>query len=693
MPITATADSWLIETANTAYAFGLDSAGYLVHRYWGVRLPNTNDYAAPPAVQPSDSFNALATLLQEEYPAYAGPIYREPCLKLSFADGVRDTVIGFERAEVAGDTLKLTLRDTAYPLTIMLHYRVHAEVDLIERWVTLTNTGSATIVIERALSAQWHAPEGGIYRLSYLTGRWFDEFQLRREPLEKGVKLLESRRLTTSHHASPWFALDRGGASEDQGDVWFGALAWSGNWKLLAEATDFGATRVSIGLNDWDFAWRLEPAATFSTPPSLAGYTNAGFGAASRALHRYVRDSVVPHGPVLHKVLYNSWEATFFAVDVASQAQLAERAAAMGVELFVVDDGWFKGRNDDFAALGDWTPDPIKFPRGLHPLIEQVNGLGMEFGLWVEPEMVSANSDLYRAHPDWVIHFPTRARSEMRNQLILNLARSDVQEYLIATLDTLLAENNIRFIKWDMNRNVSEPGWPEYAGEQRELWVRYVEGLYRVWGTLRKRHPHVTWQSCSGGGGRADVGILKLADQIWTSDNTHAAARLEIQDGFSQMLPALTMEAWVTDVDRGKLPLEFRFHVSMCGTLGVGGHLMRWAENELVAAKRLISEYKAVREIIQLGDLYRLRSPHEHAFSALQYVSRDQANSVVFAFRTHIARPAILPPLYLRGLDPAATYSIEGYGTRTGQAWMQAGVRVTLASDFSSVMLVITQRT
>src|SRR5262249_40526612 len=357
---------------------------------------------------------------------------------------------------------------------------------------------------------------------------------------------------------------------------WFGVLAWSGNWKISAEVTDFASTRVSIGLNDWDFAWRLGPGETFTTPSSYAGYTSGGFGAASRWLHDCTRDTLLPHGHSIHKVLYNSWEATHFDVDEESQGQLAELAAEMGVELFVLDDGWFHGRDNDTAALGDWWPDERKFPNGLQPLIARVNALGMDFGLWIEPEMVNPNSELYRAHPDWALYFPTRPRTEARNQLILNFARPDVQDYIIEQIDRLLAAHNIAFIKWDMNRNVSEPGWPDAPGDPREVWVRYVQGLYRVWGTLQERHPQVIWQSCSGGGGRADFGILRLADQIWVSDQTEPTARLAIQEGFSQIFPANTMEAWVTDMGADYLPLAFRFHVSMCGTLGVGGHLKHW---------------------------------------------------------------------------------------------------------------------
>lgn len=690
---------WVLETSTTGYALGLDDAGRLVHRYWGARLPNAGDYPAPPDPMGWASFNGPGHLANEEYPAYAGIKFTDPCLKATFADGVRDVVLEFDHADVSADphyeSLQIYLRDAYYPLRVIVNYRVWAQYDLIERWVTLVNDSSEAVTIERVFSAEWHLPRGDNYRLSHLSGRWLDETHLQRETLLPGKKVLESRRITSSHHANPWFAIDRGAADEEQGEVWFGVLAWSGNWKIIAEVTDFSSTRVNIGVNDWDFAWRLEAGQSFTTPAALGGYTAGGFGAASRLLHDYTRERVLPHGLTPHKVLYNSWEATTFHVDVDSQIRLAEMAAQMGVELFVVDDGWFHGRDDDHAGLGDWWPDEKKFPHGLQPLIERVNELGMEFGIWVEPEMVNPNSELYRAHPDWAIHFPTRQRTEGRNQLILNMARRDVQDYLIETLDHLLSENNIAFIKWDMNRNVSEPGWPDAPGDPREIWVRYVEGLYRVWGTLRERHPRVIWQSCSGGGGRADLGILRLADQVWVSDNTSAPARLGIQEGYSMVFPANTMEAWVTDQLPKQDSLEFRFHVSMTGALGVGGNLPEWSAEERQDAAKWIALYKEIREAVQFGDQYRLRSPQAHPFSAVQYMTKDKSAGALFLFRTHLPEPANLPVIYPRGLDPQALYTIEGsQGARSGLGWMRAGISLpggwhSPLGDFQSQILRI----
>ena len=318
--------------------------------------------------------------------------------------------------------------------------------------------------------------------------------------------MLESRRGNTSHDLNPWFALDEGGkADEDHGRVWFGALGWSGNWKLVVEDTPAAhQVRVTGGYNDFDFSWPLKPGESLSTPPYYGGFSSRGFGEASRQMHRLERDEILPdHAhPHVRPVLYNSWEATTFDVNEPGQKVLAEKAAKLGVELFVMDDGWFGKRNDDHAGLGDWYVNPQKFPQGLQPLIRYVNSLGMDFGLWFEPEMVNPDSDLYRHHPDWAMNFPGRPRSEARNQLVLNMARDDVKEYIFGVLDKMLSENNIKYIKWDMNRHFGEPGWAEVpVAEQKEIWVKYVQNVYEIIDRLRAKHPNLEIESCSGGGG------------------------------------------------------------------------------------------------------------------------------------------------------------------------------------------------
>lgn len=668
MPVTTRAENYFIlETNNTAYTFGINDAGLLAHAYHGVKLPFQSDYPPAPTPRPYASFNSTAHTTPEEFPCHEDLKYNEPSLFVVFADGVRDVRLRFTDAKILGDDLQIHLEDETYKLKAILYYRVHEAYDLIERWVTLHNTSDEVITVERVFSAQWHFPVGQQYVLHHLSGKWLDEMNYNHEPLSAGVKILESRRLTTSHQHNPWFALDDGSATEESGVVWFGALAWSGNWKLTAEVNSFHQTRLSMGVNDWDFELTLNPDDEFTTPSALIGYTQAGHTGASHLLHNYTR-SIVPHPDEPRMVLYNSWEATMFDIDIEQQKRFAEKAAAIGVELFVMDDGWFAGRKDDTAGLGDWYPEKSRFPNGITPLINHVRNLGMKFGLWIEPEMVNPDSNLYREHPEWVIHFPTRSRTEARNQLILNLAIPEVQNYLIELLDNLLTENPVDFIKWDMNRNVSEAGWQTETHNPREIWVRYVEGLYHVWGTLRERHPQIIWQSCSGGGGRIDLGILHYADQVWTSDNTIANRRLEMQSAFLRAYPASTMEAWVTDMIDVELSLKFRFHVSMCGVLGIGANLSFWNTNDMDEARQLIAQYKAWRHIIQFGDVYRLETNHD-AFYAMQYVSKDKSESVVFVFRTFAQTSTRPVTITLRGLDANALYQCEDE-KKSGMAWM-----------------------
>jgi len=680
---------WILETSDTAYVVGVNRLGQVVLCYWGQKLPHHDDYPTPPDLGEYASFNGAGQRNPEEYPTHSDLKYIEPCLKATFSDGVRDVRLAYQRAilVVEEETLVIVMQDEHYPLKVFLFYRVHAQTNIIERYVEVQNASDTPITLERLFSAQWHLPMSQQYVLTHFTGRWNDEWHLHRDMLTQGVKVLDSRRITSSHHHNPSFLVGEPNTTETQGNCWFGLLEWSGNWKLTAEVTDFDSTRLSMGLNDWDFAHRLAPDTRYVSPSVFIGYTKDGYTSASHALHDMLR-ARLPHPDIARKVLYNSWEVTLFSVDEASQMRLAEVASALGVELFVMDDGWFKARNSDSAGLGDWTPDPIKFPNGLQPLIQHINALGMDFGLWLEPEMVNPDSDLYRAHPDWILHFPTRKPTLARNQLILNMARTDVQDYLIAHIDALLSENNISFIKWDMNRNATEAGW-QTDGEPREVWVRYVEGLYRVWGTLRERHPHVIWQSCSGGGGRADMGILNYADQIWLSDNTEPTRRLPMQKAFPMIYPANTMEAWVTDMGESWLPLAFRFHVSMTGLLGIGANIIQWNDDQRKLAQAHISTYKAIRHIIQFGDVYRLQNAYDGAYSGVQYLTKAKDEGVLFVFRTHIPQPTYPYRLRLRGLLPHVQYRVEGFGTKTGAGWMNTDCVFDL-ENFESKLIRIT---
>ncbi|MCL4402351.1 MAG: alpha-galactosidase, partial [Acidobacteria bacterium] len=571
---------WVLETARTTYAMGVNELGGVQHLYWGGRLTRDED------LRPARSANAYAFesregMTNEEYPGWGGMRYAEPCLKITLPDGVRDLVLKYVSHQVRGNTLDIRLKDIRYDLFVTLRYTVFPRHDIIRRQAVIENRTAGPVTLESAQSAVWYVPVGTGYRLSYLHGRWAGETQLEREPVHAGKKILESRRGNTSHQANPWFALDyMGRAGENHGRVWFGALAWSGNWKIAVEETSNRQVRVTGGYNDFDFSYPLKPGETLETPAFYGGYTDGGFGAASRLMHGFELAAILPRRG-LRPVLYNSWEATTFKVNEEGQKQLAEKAARIGVELFVMDDGWFGRRDNDRAGLGDWFVNPQKFPQGLKGLISHVNSLGMKFGLWVEPEMVNPDSDLYRAHPDWAIHFPGRPRTPGRNQLILNMARNDVKEYIFGVLDKLLTENRIAFIKWDMNRHFTEPGWPDVpVAAQRKLWVNYVNNVYEIFDRLRGKHPALEIESCSGGGGRIDLGILRRVEQVWTSDNTEAFDRLRIQDGFTAAYAPKVMMDWVTDVPNmngRSTPLKYRFLVAMMGSLGIGADLNHWS--------------------------------------------------------------------------------------------------------------------
>lgn len=648
-----------------------------------------NDYPEPGHEPRGSSFEV--GLHPEEYPAWGGTRFGDPCLKVTYADGGRDLRLAYRDHRIAPDgaQLAVTLGDPhePYGLDVTLHYRLIPEEDLVVRWAEVRNGGADPVDLETALSAAWNLPPGA-YELWHLSGAWGAETQVQRQALRPGEVVLESRRGQTSHAANPFVAVTpEGETGETAGRVWFAALAWSGNWRVgVRTTTDW--TLIAGGISDFDFRWRLGPGERFVTPAFTGGFCADGLGGMSRRLHRYQRRHVLPAQGLLppvpagqaaaapaapaqagfRPVLYNSWEATYFNVTQEGQAALADRAAEIGVELFVVDDGWFGARDNDRRGLGDWYPNPHKFPEGLGPLAAHVERRGMRFGIWVEPEMVNPDSDLYRAHPDWVLHFPHRPRSEHRNQLVLNFAREDVRDHIFDLLDRLLKSQPVAFVKWDHNRPWTEPGWPEASPErQREVWVRHVLGLYELIDRLRAAHPHVAFESCAGGGGRIDLGIMARTDQVWTSDNTDAYDRLRIQEGFTFAYTPRVMMSWVTHsptwTSGRHLSLDYRFHVAMAGGLGIGDDITKWTPAEMSRATELIAQYKEIRPLVQGGDLQRIQSPRAGDTTALAYVAEDRSEAVLFVYqhRTGALHAYRRTHAWVRlpGLDPEALYQVR----------------------------------
>jgi alpha-galactosidase len=688
-----------LDGGNSSYVFGVNARGELQQLYWGGRLGATDTFAQAKPMPEWASFDSSYTNTPQEYAGWGAGLFSEPALKVTFADGNRDLVLHYESHKEVANGFDVVLKDIKQPIYVTLHYAIDGESGILARSATIENRGTEAVTVEQAAAAAWTLPAGH-YTLNYLTGRWAGEWTLTQETVHPGARVIESRRGSTSHQANPWFAIQSGEADEDHGEVWFGALGWSGSWRITIEQDQLDAVRVTGGFNPFDFGYVLKAGEKLETPVFYGGYAH-GLGGASRLLHRYELEHILPRTqatagqpvPKPRPVIYNSWEATEFRVSEAGQMELAEKAAALGIDRFVMDDGWFGQRKDDHAGLGDWYVNKEKFPNGLKPLIDKVHGLGMSFGLWVEPEMVNPNSDLYRAHPDWVLHFPGRPESEQRNQLVLNLARPDVREYILGFLDKLLTENDIAFLKWDYNRNWSEQGWDQLpAAEQKRVYVEFTQNLYWILSELRKKHPNVEIESCSGGGGRVDLGILRYTDEVWPSDNTDPFDRLSQQDGFSYAYTPQVMMAWVTDsphwLNKRTTSLAYRMLSSMQGSLGIGANIANWTPEESALAKRLIAAYHQVQPTIVQGNLYRLISPRNGSeFSATQTVKPDKSQSVVFAFIHSTQEGRIFPTLKLKGLDPAAEYAlapIEGKAragtpaTASGAWWMNHGLEMDI---------------
>jgi alpha-galactosidase len=685
--------TWVLSGPASSYAVHLGEEDVLLHLHWGPRitLADAEELAARPLL-PARGFESPYDG-HEEYPVEGGLRFVRPALSVRTAErrgtewvfDSHEHDTGGERGDRGGDELRLRFRDGG--LLITLHYRLCD--DVVERWVTLDNRGEEDVELLRADSATWTLPEREGWRLTHLHGRWAAESLLTSAPLTYGEKVIGSRRGHTGHQHLPWVALDTD-AGEEHGEVWGCALGWSGSWRIsVAQLLDARVQITGGAGHDESGLLRLAPGESFTTPVFAGLWSDGGFGGASRAWHSYQRRFVVPDADRDRPVLFNSWEATLFDISEEQQRELARRAAAIGVELFVVDDGWFGARTSDRAGLGDWTPNPDRFPGGLKPLADHVHGLGMQFGIWVEPEMVNADSDLYRAHPDWVQHHPGRRRTESRNQLVLNLAREDVQEYLWERLDTLLSSAPIDYVKWDFNRSFTDAGWPGEPYPQR-LWVDHVRAFYALLDRLRAAHPTVAFESCSGGGGRIDLGVLSRTDQVWTSDNTDPLDRLAIQHGFSQIHPARVMAAWVTDSPNHQLngrvsSLRFRFVSAMAGVLGVGGDLSRWSEEELAEAREWVALYKEIRTLVQQGDQYRLRPPGG-GLSAVQYVLGDESVVLACLQAQHHGEP--VPALRLRGLDPAASYECRETGeVHRGAVLLHHGLRPGLRGDLDAQVL------
>lgn len=634
-----------------------------------------------------------------ELPVRGGHYVCRPVAEVVFNDGVRDLELEFVKYEIdrTGEypVLVLVHKDIHYPLEIIEYIKVIDDYGLYEKRTEIRNTGKKhDVVIENLQSGNFYLPKDQ-YEMYSLTGHWGDEFQPSVTLLTPGVKSVEVKNFRS--FGSSFFAVrPEGETSRTSGKVWFGTLKYSGNWRMDFEKFTTGEVQVASGINFWDQSMTLKPGESFVSPEWVFGYTENGMDGVTGSLTGYTRDKIVhpSHRGQVRPVLYNSWYATEFDVNEEQQLELAGIAKDLGVEIFVIDDGWFKGRFNDNGGLGDWTVDRTKFPDGLSPLIRKINEMGMDFGIWIEPEMVNENSDLYRAHPDWVLHYPTRTRHTYRNQLMLNLAREDVYQYLYRSISALLKEYNIKYVKWDFNRGISEPGWPDAGKDsQRTVRIRYVQNLYRLYDALRAEFPDVWFENCASGGGRVDLGLISKTDFCWASDNTDPVDRTFIQYSYLGAFPANTMISWVTfeDHHRQGHPIDFKFDVALCGVLGIGYDITEWTDEEKTVAAGKVALYKEIRETVHNGEQYLLVSPYLSDRSALQFVSRDGKESVVFVYnlaedlQNSSPETRSSPLITLKGLDPDADYRIDGIeGIHSGASLLNYGVEFPVYGAYKS---------
>ncbi len=686
---------FILETKNTHYIMAVNSEGELNHLHWGKKC-DENDYISYYKPWARSSNHSARDLSKTEYLPYGGTVYRPVCFKATYHDKCRESVLTYKDFDISEDgdafLLEIFLEDKPYNIDVTLCYKLRENTDIIERFVKIKNNSDSLVVLNRVMSGEFSLPSRRAYTSINFNGSWLGEFRIQESVVNNGVLCYDSIKGGSNHTVNPMFILSQN-ADEQSGEVFFGALAWTGNFKTEISRDYAGYTRAVIGMNDFDFSYNLHAGEEFTAPSVFCGYT-IGFGEMSNQMNAFAVEHLLPKRFAKEPlpVLYNSWEATNFNVSCAAQQKLAEMAADIGCELFVMDDGWFGQRKDDHAGLGDWYVNKEKFPNGLKPLIDKVKSLGMRFGLWFEPEMVNPDSDLYRTHPEWAYHYDTRKSELLRDQLVLNLTRDDVKEYVFKVMDDMLCEYDISYIKWDMNRSYSQTGAQNLENPQ-ELWYRHVKAVYEIADKLKEKHPDLQIECCASGGGRVDLGSLSHFDMVWTSDDTDPVDRLEIQHGYSLLYPIKCMRAWVTDTNRNTRPndWDYRFNVTMQGSLSIGGDLSKYSEEELEIHKKYIEMYKQIRNTVQFGKFYRLANYKQDSIYVTQYV--DESQSVLFlCTNANMFFNDNFLHVKLQGLCEDAQYTFEHDGKQVtfgGAYLMNVGLDFEIWGSLQSKIIII----
>ena len=690
-------DVFVLDTKNTTYCFKTLPTGQLEHLYYGKKLDLCSAEAADPLYEKHAFAPGNTNFYDAEHPcysledmrmemsAYGKSDIREPFIDITHADGSYTQDFVYEKAEIFEgktplltmpssyeadgrvDELVVTLVDHSYDLTLELHYAVFEDRDVITRYSRLVNTSKEQVTLTRLMSNQLDFEDEG-YVFTNFTGSWAREMG-RHDTVVTGGKLVNSSFAgTSSSRANPFVMISRPDTSEDHGICYGLNLVYSGNHYEALEVSSFHKTRFVQGINPQSFAFVLEAGESFESPEAVMAFSDEGYNGMSHRMHDFVRECIV-RGKWKKKerpVLLNSWEASYFDINESKLLKLAKAGKEVGIELFVMDDGWFGNRNDDHSSLGDWYVNKKKLPNGLDGLCQKINDLGLDFGIWVEPEMVNVDSDLYRAHPDWIMDIPGKPHTEGRNQRILDLCNPEVVDYLIETMSNVFSSANIAYVKWDMNRIFSD----YYSralrpDQQKEVGHRYVLGLYRMMKTLTERFPEILFEGCSAGGNRFDLGILSFFPQIWGSDDTDAVYRVNGQTGYSYGYPLNTVSCHVSACPNHQTlrvtPLTTRFNVAAFGSFGYECNIAEMKKEEVEEIKNQIEIYKQWRSILQFGDFYRGRNGNIHEWTV---VSKDKKNAVGLLMQEMVQPNTVFEQYFAKGLAPDTIYKFYNRNLR-----------------------------
>ncbi len=713
-----------LDTPGSSYLMGLvDEEGFVGHIYYGRKLGGddlryllrTEERPFVPGKNNRER-NAFLDSFPMEYPGSGSGDYREGAIEVRTRGGhqvvmplYRSHKIYPGKPELPGlpatfggeedcDTLELVLWDQVLKLEAVLYYTAFRKLDVITRSVRVRNQGGEELYLTKVMSVAMDM-DNREYDMLTLHGGWARERKLQRCPVALGKQSTGSIRGESSHQEHPFLALAEKGCSQKQGEVYALNFVYSGNFLAQTEGNQFDSVRVMMGIHPHQFCWRLEPGEQFQAPEAVLVYSCQGLGKMTRTFHDLYRSHLL-RGEYKEKkrpILLNSWEAAYFDFNTDTLLKLAGQAAELGIEMLVMDDGWFGRRNDDNSSLGDWEVNEEKLSGGLKYLVDQVNQLGMKFGIWFEPEMISPDSDLFREHPDWALQVPGRGPSLTRNQLVLDLSRSEVVDCIYEKVAKVLRSANIEYVKWDMNRQLNDMGSIALPPDrQGELYHRYVLAVYELQRRMTEEFPHILLENCSGGGGRYDPGMLYYSPQIWCSDDTDAVERLSIQEGTAMIYPLSAMGAHVSDCPNHILgrttPFATRGYVALAGTFGYELDVARISEADRAMIPEQVAMYHKYNDLVRQGDYYRLASYQEnHGYDCWQVVSKDRTECLVTYIQV-LSRPNVRSRrIFLEGLAPDRQYQIEGEErTYRGDTLMYGGLLMKpMQGDFQGTLIYL----